>query len=34
MYSSPEPIYEADVDHNTAQSARDRRIRNEQLKNA
>ena len=31
---SPEPIYEEDVDNSTAQSRRDRRIRNEQLKNA
>ena len=31
---SPEPIYEADVDNSNAQSERDRRIRNEQLKNA
>ena len=30
----PEPIYEADVENSTAQSERDRRIRNEQLKNS
>ena len=30
----PEPIYEADVANSTAQSERDRRIRNEQLKNS
>ena len=29
-----EPIYEENVGNNTAQSGRDRRIRNEQLKNA
>ena len=30
----PEPIYEDDVENSTAQSERDRRIRNEQLKNS
>ena len=30
----PQPIFEVDVDNSTAQSERDRRIRNEQLKNA
>ena len=30
----PEPIYEADAENSTAQSERDRRIRNEQLKNS
>ena len=30
----PEPIYEADVENSTAHSERDRRIRNEQLKNS
>ena len=30
----PEPIYEADVGNSTAQSERDRRTRNEQLKNS
>ena len=30
----PEPIYEDDVENSTAQSERDRRVRNEQLKNS
>ena len=30
----PVPIYEADVENSTAQSERDRRTRNEQLKNS
>ena len=30
----PEPIYEEDVNNSSAQSERDRRIQNEQLKNA
>ena len=30
----PEPIYEDDVENSTAQSERDRRTRNEQLKNS
>ena len=30
----PEPTYEADVENSTAQSERDRRIRNELLKNS
>ena len=30
----PEPIYEIDVENSTAQSERDRRIRNEQMKNS
>ena len=31
---TPEPIYEDDVENSTAQSERDRRTRNEQLKNS
>ena len=30
----PEPIYEIDVENSTVQSERDRRIRNEQMKNS
>ena len=30
----PEPIYEIDVENSTAQSERDRRIRNEQMRNS
>ena len=34
LFLPPEPIYETDVENSTAQSERDRRIRNEQLKNS